>query len=165
MRFRKRGAEARGILLRHRPQAKVVGPFLGQTKANEPTSILGHEIDRFRSDKLRRQRQVSLVLPVLVVHYDDHAPRLEFLEGPRYIGKRRFACMPYCPPDTFLLSHRFPANAKSAALGGVLFASDLLLVYNVDSISKPQASSSASGIYFEFLLRRAHSRNRVERTY
>src|ERR1039458_7191730 len=37
--------------------------------------------------------------------------------------------------------------------------------YNVDSISNPQASSSASGMYFEFLFRRAHSRNRVERMY
>src|SRR5579872_6466797 len=37
--------------------------------------------------------------------------------------------------------------------------------YSVDSISNPQASSNGSGIYFEFLLRRAHSRSRVERTY
>src|SRR5207302_6294778 len=37
--------------------------------------------------------------------------------------------------------------------------------YSVDSISKPQASSSASGMYFEFLFRRAHSRSLVERMY
>src|SRR5436305_15285324 len=37
--------------------------------------------------------------------------------------------------------------------------------YRVDSISNPQASSSGSGIYLEFLLRRAHSRRRVERIY
>src|ERR1039458_3408536 len=37
--------------------------------------------------------------------------------------------------------------------------------YRVDSISKPQASRRGSGIYFEFLLRRAHSRRRVERRY
>src|SRR5271157_2856634 len=37
--------------------------------------------------------------------------------------------------------------------------------YRVDSISKPQASSRGSGMYLEFLLRRAHSRNRVERKY
>jgi hypothetical protein len=55
-------------------------------------------------------------------------------------------------------------NAKNAAQGGVHFAGSVP-VYKVDSISKPHASSSASGIYFEFLLRRAHSRNRVERTY
>src|SRR5271163_5153783 len=38
-------------------------------------------------------------------------------------------------------------------------------IYSVDSISKPQASNSASGMYFEFLFRRAHSRSRVERMY
>src|ERR1700676_943353 len=37
--------------------------------------------------------------------------------------------------------------------------------YRVDSISKPQASSKGSGMYLEFLFRRAHSRSRVERKY
>ena len=37
--------------------------------------------------------------------------------------------------------------------------------YRVDSISNPQASNRGSGMYFEFLLRRAHSRKRVERMY
>src|SRR5713226_9668865 len=37
--------------------------------------------------------------------------------------------------------------------------------YRVDSISNPHASSNGSGMYFEFLLRRAHSRSRVERKY
>ena len=37
--------------------------------------------------------------------------------------------------------------------------------YRVDSISKPQASSNGSGMYLEFLFRRAHSRSRVERRY
>lgn len=47
-----------------------------------------------------------------------------------------------------------PSNSKIHTLG-----------YSVDSISNPQASNSGSGMYFEFLLRRAHSRNRVERRY
>src|SRR5216684_7250701 len=38
-------------------------------------------------------------------------------------------------------------------------------LYSVDSISKPQASSRGSGMYLEFLFRRAHSRSRVERMY
>src|SRR6202140_1896592 len=37
--------------------------------------------------------------------------------------------------------------------------------YRVDSISKPQASSNGSGMYLEFLFRRAHSRSRVDRKY
>src|SRR5215468_12670031 len=38
-------------------------------------------------------------------------------------------------------------------------------VYRVDSISKPHASSRGSGMYLEFLFRRAHSRKRVDRKY
>jgi hypothetical protein len=49
-----------------------------------------------------------------------------------------------------------------AALLGLLAA---LNCYNVDSISNPQASRRASGMYLEFLLRRAHSRRRVDRIY
>src|SRR5690242_331511 len=41
----------------------------------------------------------------------------------------------------------------------------LLKTYSVDSISKPQASSNGSGMYLEFLFRRAHSRSRVDRKY
>jgi len=37
--------------------------------------------------------------------------------------------------------------------------------YNADSISKPQASKRASGMYLEFLFLRAHSRRRVDRIY
>src|SRR4029077_6876218 len=37
--------------------------------------------------------------------------------------------------------------------------------YRVDSISNPHASRSGSGMYLEFLLRRAHSRRRVDRRY
>src|SRR5262249_53755022 len=55
------------------------------------------------------------------------------------------------------------SNNKKGCLPGSLFRNPC--VYNVDSISKPQASKRGSGMYFEFLLRRAHSRRRVERTY
>src|SRR5208282_4179030 len=55
-------------------------------------------------------------------------------------------------------------NSKNAARRRRLCAS-WPNCYNVDSISKPQASSSASGMYLEFLLRRAHSRRRVDRIY
>jgi hypothetical protein len=37
--------------------------------------------------------------------------------------------------------------------------------YRADSISNPQASRRASGMYFEFLFRLAHSRRRVDRMY
>ena len=56
---------------------------------------------------------------------------------------------------------KFLRAAKTPPEGGVLL--NWRKYYNVDSISKPQASSKASGIYLEFLLRRAHSRKRVDR--
>jgi hypothetical protein len=49
--------------------------------------------------------------------------------------------------------------------GGVSYFSLYDSNQSVDSISKPHASSSDSGMYFEFRLRRAHSRSRVERMY
>ena len=59
---------------------------------------------------------------------------------------------------------RCSENRNAARMGGVSVET-LDTAYKVDSISKPQASSSASGMYFELRLRRAHSRKRVERMY
>src|SRR5271165_5499269 len=56
-------------------------------------------------------------------------------------------------------------SEKSAARGRRFCGQPVERTYNVDSISKPQASRSASGMYLEFLLRRAHSRRRVDRMY
>ncbi len=61
------------------------------------------------------------------------------------------------------LQSRVSANKKGSPTA-TLF-SNPSKSYSVDSISKPQASSSGSGIYFEFLFRRAHSRSRVDRKY
>src|ERR1700721_4722057 len=55
-------------------------------------------------------------------------------------------------------------GSKNAARGR-RFCLNWLKCYNVDSISNPQASRRASGMYLEFLLRRAHSRRRVDRMY
>lgn len=55
-------------------------------------------------------------------------------------------------------------ESKRPPFGGLILVFRGLF-YRVDSISKPHASSRGSGMYFEFLLRRAHSRNRVERMY
>src|ERR1700733_7290453 len=56
-------------------------------------------------------------------------------------------------------------EAKNVAPKGDAVQFRIAFIYRVDSISKPQASKSGSGIYFEFLFRRAHSRNRVDRKY
>jgi hypothetical protein len=61
---------------------------------------------------------------------------------------------------------RAAPKAKAPPEGGAFqFTGKRKKFYNVDSISKPQASSKASGMYLEFLFRRAHSRRRVDRMY
>jgi hypothetical protein len=62
------------------------------------------------------------------------------------------------------LSHDRFKGSKNAARRR-RFCWNWLKAYNVDSISNPQASRRASGMYLEFLLRRAHSRRRVDRMY
>jgi len=37
----------------------MIGALLGQREADEPTAKPGHEVNRFRSDKLGGQRQVA----------------------------------------------------------------------------------------------------------
>src|ERR1700680_859972 len=56
-------------------------------------------------------------------------------------------------------------KSKRVAVEATLAPYYQLCGYSVDSISKPQALRRGSGMYFEFLLRRAHSRKRVERRY
>ena len=58
-----------------------------------------------------------------------------------------------------------PQIAKASPEGGAFAYRRSPTSYNVDSISNPQASRSASGIYLEFLFLRAHSRRRVDRMY
>src|SRR4029077_18074514 len=65
------------------------------------------------------------------------------------------------PPLTGFLNK----NKKGRLVGGPSPLSTFSFPYRVDSISNPQASSRGSGMYLEFLLRRAHSRNLVERKY
>lgn len=57
------------------------------------------------------------------------------------------------------------AETETPPEGGVSELHSATEIYKVDSISKPHASSSDSGMYFELRFRRAHSRKRVERTY
>src|ERR1035437_4864807 len=92
--------------------------------------------------------------PNLYTRFDD---RSVFWRGTG--PKKGFRC-----PEAFfravLVTNRCTLYPRAA-----LLSKTSKTAYNVDSISNPQASSSASGIYLEFLLRRAHSRRRVDRMY
>ena len=68
----------------------MVGALLGQRQADQPPPIAGHEVDRLRGHILRGQGQIALVLAVLVVHHDDHAPGANLLQCAGNIGEREF---------------------------------------------------------------------------
>jgi hypothetical protein len=72
-RDREGGLERRLVVLCHRPQAELVAALGGQAEADQPSGVRRHEVDRLGSRKLRRDRQIALVLAVCGVD-DDHEP-------------------------------------------------------------------------------------------
>ena len=52
-----------------------------QGQADETPAVAGHEIDGLGGDLLRGHGQVAFVLPVLVVHQDDHLPLADVVDG------------------------------------------------------------------------------------
>ena len=74
-RHRERGAERRGVVLHHEREPQLVAALLGQGEADEAAAVARHEVDGVGRDLLRRDREVALVLAVLVVD-DDHEPAL-----------------------------------------------------------------------------------------
>ena len=74
-------AEGRGILLHHHGEFRAIHLLLAQGEADEPPAVRGHEVDGLGGDQLGRHGQIAFVLPVLVVHEDDHLPCLDRLYG------------------------------------------------------------------------------------
>lgn len=70
-----------GVLvpLHHEGEVQGLGPFLREGHAEEAPALLEHEVHPLRGHVLRRHDEVALVLPVLVVHQDHGAARLELL--------------------------------------------------------------------------------------
>ena len=56
----------------HGRQVELVAALFGQRQADQPAPEAGHEVDRLGSHLLGGDREVALVLAVLVVHQDDH---------------------------------------------------------------------------------------------
>ncbi len=172
------GAEARGVLLGHGEEAQVVGALLGQGEADEAAAVAGHEVDGLGGDVLGGEGEVAFVFAVFVVDDDHHAAGADVGDGAGNVGEGRLEGACGIGHRSALILNDGGADGKAwtqgknaghkakAPLDSGAFSDGLLMkVYNVDSISKPQASRRASGIYFEFLFRRAHSRSRVDRMY
>ena len=49
--------------------------------ADQAAAVGGHEVDDLRGHLLRRDRQIAFVLPILVVHDDDHLAVADGLDG------------------------------------------------------------------------------------
>ena len=79
-RDRERGLERRLVLGRHQVEPELVAALGGERQADQPASLLGHEVDRLGGDELRGHRQVALVLAVLVVADDDHLALADVLD-------------------------------------------------------------------------------------
>ena len=68
------GSPERGlVLVGHLAQAELLAPLRCQAEADQPTAVGRHEVHRLGSHELRGDREVALVLAVLVVD-DDHEP-------------------------------------------------------------------------------------------
>ncbi len=60
-------------LAHHQRQPQPPAAVLGERQADEPAAVPRHEVDVLGPHAGRGHQQVALVLPVLVVHDDDHA--------------------------------------------------------------------------------------------
>ena len=87
-----RGFERRLVLGRHQVEPELVAAFGGQRQADQPATLLGHEVDRLGRGELRGHRQIALVLAILVVADDDHLALADVLD--RLLDRReRGGCL------------------------------------------------------------------------
>ena len=84
-----RGAERRLVVVGHLAQPELVAALAGQAEADQPARVGGHEVDGLGGRELRGDRQVALVLAVLVVDDDHEPPRADLLDRLLDRGERR----------------------------------------------------------------------------
>ena len=76
-----RCAEGRLVLVGHLAQPELLTPLRREAEADQAAGVRRHEVDRLGRDELRRDREVALVLAVLVVDHDDEPARADLLDG------------------------------------------------------------------------------------
>ncbi len=74
------GLVARAVLLAHEAEAELFDARPAECEADQAACVTGHEVDRIRGRELRRNDEVALVLPVLVIDEDEHAAVARFLD-------------------------------------------------------------------------------------
>src|ERR1019366_2796617 len=69
------------------PNCEVVWALRRKRETHQTSTILGHEVDGFGSDLLRRHGQIAFVFVVFVVADDNHATGAKLRERAFHIGK------------------------------------------------------------------------------
>ena len=79
-RYGEGGLVPAAVVVDHRLKPERVGAVLGQSEADQPAPVPGHEVDRIRSRHLRGDDEVALILAVVVVDEDEHAAVARFVD-------------------------------------------------------------------------------------
>ena len=69
------------VLRDHQRDLELVEPLRRHRQTDQSASVPRHEVDCLRRDFLRRDRQIALVLPILVVDHDDHPAGADRRDG------------------------------------------------------------------------------------
>ncbi len=77
----------RFMTLFHHRQAKLFNPLAFHGKADQPTGMLGHEIDGFRGGVFSQNTYIALIFAVFIIDKDEHLPAPGSLNDFIYIGK------------------------------------------------------------------------------
>ena len=83
------GAVGLLVVLGHRAQPELVAALARQAEADQPAPVRGHEVDGLGRAALGGDREVALVLAVLVVDDDHEAPGADVVQRPLDGGERR----------------------------------------------------------------------------
>ena len=108
------GAERRLVLLGHLAQAELVAALLGEAEADQPARVRDHEVDRLGRRELRGDRQVALVLAVLVVDDDDELALRGCPRSPPRSWRRALSVLRLGGSSS--RAHRSPASSRSTYL-------------------------------------------------
>ena len=146
------GAERRLVLVGHLPQPELVAALLGQAEADEAPCVRDHEVDRLGRRELGGDREVALVLAILVVDDDHEAAGADVLDrlldggeralGARVGGHRHRGIVPGSSFSTYFAStsiSRLTCEPGTSS-ESVVSAS----VCGISAISKPVSSTAAT---------------------
>ena len=88
----------------HHVEAQLLDPVAGHRQTDQAAAIFGHEVDRVGGRHLRRDDQVALILPVLVVDQDIHAAVARLVDD---LFRRRHHAAAAANQIAFQLAQRF----------------------------------------------------------